>query len=68
MIENLENLLVIADTADVKAVIRAEWVKDKSELYTCSSCHKVCPYDARADVTEYWEYNYCPKCGATMNV
>ena len=67
MVENLENLPIITDTAEVKAVIHAEWVKDKSGLYTCSNCHKVCPYDAQGDVIEYWECNYCPKCGAIMN-
>jgi hypothetical protein len=52
--------------ADVVPIIHAEWVK-KDGLYCCSHCDSVCPYDVQADVIEYWECFYCPKCGAIMN-
>lgn len=53
---------------EVKEVIHAEWVKGKTGLYSCSHCDSVCPYDVQADVIEYWDCPYCPKCGAIMNI
>jgi hypothetical protein len=53
-------------SADVAPIIHAEWVK-KDGLYRCSHCDSVCPYDVQADVVEYWECFYCPKCGAIIN-
>ena len=50
-----------------KEAMHAEWVKDKNGLYSCSHCDSVCPYDVQADVIEYWDCPYCPKCGAIMN-
>lgn len=53
------DILADVPTADVKKVIRAEWIILEAEigLYGCSRCeHKI----LRA------QCNYCPNCGATM--
>lgn len=52
---------------EVEAVVHAEWVKDKSGIYSCSNCDSACPYDAWGDMIEYWDCPRCPKCGAIMN-
>ena len=53
--------------ADVTPVRHGRWEK-QSGLYSCSECGKTCPYDVQADVIEYWACNYCPKCGAKMDL
>lgn len=56
-----------APTADVAEVRRGEWINNNGKtLYVCSECGKVCPYDASADLVEYWTCNFCPNCGANM--
>ena len=53
--------------ADVALVRHGRW-ENKSGLYSCSECGITCPYDVQADVIEYWSCNYCPNCGAKMDV
>ena len=53
--------------ADVTPVRHGRWEKQNG-LYSCSECGKTCPYDVQADVIEYWACNYCPKCGAKMDL
>ena len=53
--------------ADVAPVVHGRWEK-QSGLYSCSECGKTCPYDVQADVIEYWTCNYCPECGAKMDL
>ena len=53
--------------ADVTPVRHGQWEK-QSGLYSCSECGTTCPYDVQADVIEYWTCNYCPKCGAKMDL
>ena len=53
--------------ADVAPVRHGRWEK-KRGLYSCSECGMTCPYDVQADVIEYWTCNYCPKCGAKMDL
>ena len=54
-------------TADVAPVRHGRWEK-QSGLYSCSECGMTCPYDVQADVIEYWACNYCPNCGAKMDL
>ena len=53
--------------ADVAPVWHGRWEK-KRGLYSCSECGVTCPYDVQADVIEYWSCNYCPNCGAKMDL
>ena len=53
--------------ADVAPVRHGQWEK-QSGLYSCSECGTTCPYDVQADVIEYWTCNYCPNCGAKMDM
>lgn len=69
--ESIDADVVISDikgmkTADVAPVRHGQWEK-QSGLYSCSECGRICPYDAQADVIEYWVCNYCPNCGAKMD-
>ena len=59
--------VVMLPTADVTPVRHGRWEK-QSGLYSCSECGKTCPYDVQADVIEYWACNYCPNCGAKMDL
>ena len=54
-------------TSDVEPVRHGRWEK-QSGLYSCSECGRTCPYDVQADVIEYWACNYCPNCGAKMDL
>lgn len=58
--------LLSIPAADVVPMRRGRWEK-QSGLYSCSECGMTCPYDAQADVIEYWACNYCPNCGAKMD-
>ena len=53
--------------ADVAPVRHGRW-ETQSGLYSCSECGMTCPYDVQADVIEYWACNYCPNCGAKMDL
>lgn len=53
--------------ADVEPVRHGRW-ENKRGLYSCSECGMTCPYDVQADVIEYWSCNYCPNCGAKMDL
>ncbi len=53
--------------ADVFQVRHGRWEKQRG-IYSCSECGMTCPYDVQADVIEYWACNYCPSCGATMDL
>ena len=53
--------------ADVAPARHGRW-ENKSGLYSCSECGRTCPYDVQADVIEYWSCNYCPNCGAKMDI
>ena len=59
--------VIMLPAADVAPVRHGQWEK-QSGLYSCSECGKTCPYDVQADVIEYWTCNYCPKCGAKMDL
>ena len=59
--------VVMLPAADVAPVRHGRWEK-QSGLYSCSECGKTCPYDVQADVIEYWVCNYCPDCGAKMDL
>ena len=53
----------IADipAADVAPVRQGRWVcvdTDTEQFFLCNRCKK----------KEYWESNYCPECGAKMNL
>ena len=63
VLEYVENLPL----ADVAPVRHGQWEKQNG-LYSCSECGMTCPYDVQADVIEYWACNYCPNCGAKMDL
>ena len=54
-------------SADVAPARHGRW-ENKNGLYSCSECGRTCPYDVQADVIEYWSCNYCPNCGAKMDI
>lgn len=48
-------------TADVYPVNRGRWLcvdTDEEQFFLCNRCKK----------KEYWESNYCPNCGARMDL
>ena len=47
--------------ADVAPVVHGEWLcaeTDDEQFFLCSVCND----------KEYWESNYCPNCGAKMDI
>lgn len=48
-------------------VVHGRWEKQLG-IDHCSVCHKVRPYDVQADTVNYWTCNYCPSCGAKMDL
>lgn len=52
---------------DVKQVVHGRW-EQQLGIDHCSICHKVRPYDVQADTVEYWQCDYCPNCGAKMDL
>ena len=66
-LDRAQRAILDAPAADVAPVRHGRWEK-KSGLYSCSECGVTCPYDVQADAIEYWSCNYCPNCGAKMDV
>ena len=46
-------------TADVKPVVKARWVDDFTSDWVCTNCLQPSPSK---------KYNYCPNCGAEMEL
>lgn len=55
------------DAIEISRVRHGRWEKQRG-IHSCSECGMTCPYDVQADVIEYWTCNYCPKCGAKMDL
>ena len=61
--------------ANVVSVVHARWIMDEyTHQYRCSNCNRVQPYDT-CDATDpnhpiydYWDCNFCPECGAIMDL
>lgn len=70
------HMIYHAPAADVVPVVHGRWVKDNyTHKYRCSICNIVQPYDSCEDIADpdnvifdYWECNYCPNCGAKMDL
>ena len=55
---------------EVTRVVHTKWIKNKAGLLCCDNCGAIRPYDIsefNPDNIEYWDCNYCPKCGAKAN-
>ena len=57
--------IALAPTIGAAFVQYGRWVK-RQGLDSCSECGAVRPYQAEADVIEYWPCNHCPNCGVKM--
>ena len=59
--ERLEAAILNIPAADVVEVRHGRWLcvdTDTEQFFLCNRCKK----------KEYWESNYCPNCGAKMDV
>ena len=59
--ERLEAAILNIPAADVVEVRHGKWLcvdTDTEQFFLCNRCKK----------KEYWESNYCPNCGAKMDV
>ena len=52
---------------DVKQIVHGRW-EQQLGIDHCSVCHHVRPYDVQADEVQYWRCDYCPTCGAKMDL
>ena len=57
-----------APTADVKPVVRGEWIEyPRAHYFKCNKCKYTVPYRKAMILTNgEREYNFCPHCGADM--
>lgn len=68
--------IVDAPTVDAVEVVYGRWIMDEwKHQYCCSVCGTVQPYDSIEDYIDheivyydYWDCNYCPNCGARMDL
>ena len=64
-IEIVEN----QQAADVSAVIHGQWIEyPRAHYFKCSNCKYTVPYRKAVLIGGKREYNYCPHCGARMDV
>lgn len=59
--EKIIEIIMKVPAADVTPVVHGEWLcveTDDEQFFLCSVCNN----------KEYWESNYCPNCGAKMDV
>lgn len=55
--------------ADVAPVRHAKWIEyPRAHYFKCSECKYTVPHKKAALISGYRQYNYCPHCGAKMDV
>lgn len=59
----VERVIELEPAADVAPVRRGHWKRDQDNRPTCSECYEE-PYRK----SDYCPPNYCPNCGAKMEV
>lgn len=59
----VERVIELEPAADVAPVRRGYWKRDRDNRPTCSECYEE-PYRK----SDYCPPNYCPNCGAKMEV
>lgn len=62
--EEIDEAIDQQPTADVKPVVRGEWIDEKDSPYYCSICGRY-QYDATLEIMT-GDWKYCPYCGADM--
>lgn len=56
-------------TVDIKPVEHGYWVEyPRPHYFKCSECKYIVPYRKAVSVNGEREYNYCPHCGAIMDL
>ena len=57
-------------TVDAVEAVHARWIDEGDGDWRCSDCKMIFALDAYGDVHPKYDggYNYCPNCGATMDV
>lgn len=56
-------------TVDIKPVKHGYWVEyPRPHYFKCSECKYIVPYRKAVSVNGEREYNYCPNCGAIMDL
>ena len=64
--EVLKQIIESQPPADVRPVVRGEWIQRMFGTHECSNCHNdPCHYDGVTGYTE-WLTDFCPNCGADM--
>ena len=54
--------------ADVQPFVRGEWIEDYAHAGICSVCRKYAFETSLNHHISGWFPNFCPNCGAKMNV
>ena len=58
-----------APAVDAAPVVHGRWVEyPVAHYFKCSKCKYIVPYKKAVRINEKQSYNYCPNCGAKMNV
>lgn len=57
------------NVADVEPVVHAKWVEyPRAHYFKCGNCKYTVPYKKAMLYNGKREYNYCPNCGAKMDL
>lgn len=59
----------VMPTVDIKPTKHGHWVEyPKPHYFKCSKCKYIVPYRKAVSVNGEREYDYCPNCGAIMDL
>lgn len=59
----------VMPTVDIKPTKHGHWVEyPKPHYFKCSECKYIVPYRKAVSVNGEREYDYCPNCGAIMDL
>lgn len=59
----------VMNAADVEPVVHAKWVEyPRVHYFKCGNCKYTVPYKKAMLYNGKREYNYCPNCGAKMDL
>ena len=65
----LKKIIGGIDDADVRPVVCGEWVEyERAHYFKCGVCKYTVPYRKACLRDGKREYNFCPHCGAKMNL
>lgn len=67
--DEIYDIALNVEAKDVVPVVHGRWIEYPRDFYfKCSNCKYTVPYKKAVLIGGKREYNYCPHCGARMDV